>query len=165
MSLNGQGTREVPGTSVPGRARSSPSLQRTFGNAPVRTRTRCRLPGGRVARNSRTCRCNFWIPRNGSWRRTGKHHSSRSTFHVVCCSMAREQLSVGRLLILSDNLALVLALCKGCLIIFTLLSVMRRIIAFGFSVRFVLSLRWKPSALNNSDKGSRFFDCCFDSSK
>ena len=47
---------------------------------------------------------------------------------------------LGRLPILSDNLALVLALCKRRSTFFTLLSVMRRIIASGFWEGFVLSL-------------------------
>ena len=52
----------------------------------------------------------------------------------------------GRLLILSDNLALVPDLCKGrskkCV---TLLSVMRRIFASSFTAGFVLSFRCTPS--------------------
>ena len=70
-----------------------------------------------------------------------------------------------RLLILSDNLALVLALCKGRSKSFTLLSVMRRTFASSFRAGFVLPFRWIPSELNDSDNGSRFFDRSYDPSK
>ena len=63
----------------------------------------------------------------------------------------------GRLLVLSVNLALAPAFCKVRSKHFTLLSVMRRIFTSGFRKGFVLSFRWLPSVLNNSDKGSRFF--------
>ena len=71
----------------------------------------------------------------------------------------------GRLLILSGNLVLVLALCKGRSNKFTLLSVMRRIFPSGFRAGFVLSFMWIPSELDYSDKGSRFFHRDYDSSK
>ena len=71
----------------------------------------------------------------------------------------------GRFLILSDNLALVQALCKGRSKHFTLLSVMCRMFASGFRAGFVLSFRWIPSELNYSDKGSRFLDRDEDPSK
>ena len=71
----------------------------------------------------------------------------------------------GRLLILSDSLALVLALCKrpskktccfqSCVGSF----------ASGFKTGLVLSFRSIPSELNYSDEGSRFFDCDNDSVK
>ena len=54
----------------------------------VRTRVRCRLPEGRVARTSQKCRCNFWLPRNGSWRRAvGVFREETSWFskHVPSC--------------------------------------------------------------------------------
>ena len=54
----------------------------------------------------------------------GNQHSSRSTFHLCM------------LLIVSDYLALVLALCKERSTHFTLLSVMRRIFASGFRAGF-----------------------------
>ena len=62
------------------------------------------------------------------------------------------------LLILSGNLAPVLALCKGRSKYLSLLSVMRRIVASGFRAAFVLSFRLMSSDLKISDKGSRFFD-------
>ena len=117
---------------------------------------RCRLPEGRVARTSQKCRCNFcslgmeigcvrWCLSHG------KHHNFRSSFRLVCCDMQSSH-PPGRLLILSDHLALVLALCKGRSKTFTLLSVLRRIFASGFREGFVSSLRWMPSELNYSDK-------------
>ena len=66
------------------------------------------------------------------------------------------------LLILSDNLALVLALCKGRPRHFTLLSVIRRIFAYGFRSGLVLSFRWIPSELHYAHKGCRFFDRDYD---
>ena len=78
---------------------------------------------------------------------------------------AESNFSPGRLLTLSENLALVLALCKGRSKQFTLLSVMRRIFASGFRAEFVLSVRWVPSELNHSDEGSRLFDRDHDPSK
>ena len=80
-------------------------------------------------------------------------------------SIAESSYPPGRLLILSDNLALVPALCTGRSTHFTLLSVLCRIFASGFRVDFVLSFRWIPSELTYSDKESRFFDCDYDSSK
>ena len=62
------------------------------------------------------------------------------------------------LLILSDNLALVLAQCKRRSTTCTLHSVMRRIFPSGFRAGFVLSFRWIPSELNCSNQRSRFFD-------
>ena len=70
-----------------------------------------------------------------------------------------------RLLILSDALALVRALCKGRSNKFTLLSVMRRIFASCVRAGFVLSFRRILSELNCSDKGSRVFDSDYDPSK
>ena len=57
-------------------------------------------------------------------------------------------------LILSDNLVLVLALCKERSNIFSLLSVMRRIFASGFRAGFVLSFKWILSELNYPKKKS-----------
>ena len=81
-------------------------------------------PEGRVARTSQKCRCDFRIPRNevGGVRwllPRGKRHDSRSTFHVSCCSLCRNHCSQGRLLIRSENLALVPALYwRRCYIAF-----------------------------------------------
>ena len=52
-SQNGQGSREAPGPSVPGRVRFAASRQMSIWVVRVPTR----------------CRFNFWIPRNGNWRR------------------------------------------------------------------------------------------------
>ena len=62
---------------------------------------------------------------------------ARSILYAV--RYAESNYPPGRLLILSDNLALVLLLCKGRSKLFTLLSVMRRIFTSGF--RAVLSYR------------------------
>ena len=78
---------------------------------------------------------------------------------------AESTYSPGGLQILSDNLAVVLALCKRRSKKFTLLSDMRRIFASGFRARFVLSFRWIPSELIHSDKGNRFCDRDDDPSK
>ena len=88
---------------------------------------------------------------------------ARSILYAVRDAESRHPL--GRLSILSDNLALVPALCTGRSNKFTLLSVMRRIFASGFRARFVLSFRSIPSELNYSDKGRRFFDRDHDLSK
>ena len=70
---------------------------------------------------------------------------------------AESNYSTGRLLILFDSLALVLALCKGRSTFFKVaFSVMRRIFASGFGAGFCLIVQ--PSVLNYSDKRSRFFD-------
>ena len=83
----------------------------------------------------------------------------------MCCKICRELLSARTPPILSDNLALVLALCKGRSNTFKLLSVLRRIFVSGFWEGFVLSFRLIPSELSCSNKGSRFFDRDYDSSK
>ena len=84
---------------------------------------------------------------------------ARSILCAVRCAWSKYPL--GRLLILSDKLALVLALCRGR----SLLSFMRRICASGFWAGFVLSFRWIPSESKYSDNGSRFFDRDFDPNK
>ena len=71
---------------------------------------------------------------------------------------AKSKFPAGRLLILSDNFALVLALCKGHSNNFTLPSVMCWIFGSSFGAGLVFSFRWIPSELNYSDKGSRLFD-------
>ena len=81
---------------------------------------------------------------------------ARSILYVV--RYAESNYPPGRLLIHSDTLALVLALCKGRSTFFTLLSVSRRIFASGFRGGFVISFRWIPSEMYYSEKGSRFFD-------
>ena len=92
-------------------------------------------------------------------------------FHVECIIIlqarsildavryAESKCPPGRLLVLSDNVALLLAICKGRSKHFTLLSVMRRIFASGFWAKLVLSCWWIPSGLNYSERGGRFFDC------
>ena len=80
----------------------------------------------------------------------------QSILYAVRC--AESNYPPGRFVILTDNLALVLALCKGRSNNFTLFLVVRRIFATGFRACFVLSFRAIPSQLNYSDKGSRFFD-------
>ena len=68
---SGQGSREVPGPSVPGRVRSVPPRQMAVRNVQVRTRMRCLLPERRVARRPH---------QSGQWRRVvsleRKHHST-----------------------------------------------------------------------------------------
>ena len=59
---------------------------------------------------------------------------ARSIWYAV--RYAESNYRPGRLLILSDNLALVLALCKGRSTCFIFLSVMRRIFASGFRAGF-----------------------------
>ena len=85
----------------------------------------------------------------------------------ILCALryGKSEYPLRRLLIRSDNLSLVLALCKERSKQFTLLSVMRRIFASGLQLGFVLSFWWIPSELNYSDKGGRFFDRDFDPSK
>ena len=88
---------------------------------------------------------------------------ARSILYAV--PYAHSKYPPGRLLILSDNLALVLALCKEDSTNFTMLSVMRRIVVSGFRAGFVSSFRWIPSELSHSDHGSRFCDRDRDPSK
>ena len=107
------------------------------------------------------------------------HHSERRS--VACGFFREENIEVldarsilyavrhaessyppGRFLIISENVAVVLAFFKGRSNTFTLLSVMRRIFASGFRAGFVLSFR---SELNYSDKGSCFFNRDYDPSK
>ena len=70
----------------------------------------------------------------------------------------------GRLLILSDNHAQVLALCKGrSKHFYAAFSHASNLCGFGTG--FVLSFRWIPSELNYSEKGGRFLDRDYDLSK
>ena len=93
---------------------------------------RCRLHEGRVARTSRKCR-------NGN-REKNIVLEARS---ILCAVRdAESNYPQGRFLILSENLALVVALCKGRSTFFYIaLSVKRRIFASGFRAGFVLSFR------------------------
>ena len=124
-----------------------------------------------LAQRERCAYCNFLDP--SEWRLVAhggffrKENitvlEARSILYAVrysesCCPP-------GRLLILSDHLPLVLALCKGRSKQITWLSVMRRIFASGFRAGFVLSFRWTPSVSNYSDKTTRFFDRDCDPSK
>ena len=86
---------------------------------------------------------------------------ARSFLYAVHC---RKSLSVGtRPDFFCDNLALVLALCKGRSKHFALLSVMRRIFATGFRISLVVEVG--TVGVGYSDKGSRSCDCDYDSSK
>ena len=118
MSQSGQDSREVPSRSVPGRVRSAPSWRTSFWSVHVRTRMRSLLLEGRVVRTSLRFRYNSWFRRNGEWRRavvSAAGKTSTNSKHVPSCVLFALQKIVirGRLLILSDNLALVLALCTG----------------------------------------------------
>ena len=55
--------------SIRAESRALSSRQMSVRTFQVRTRMRCFLPERRVARTSLRFRYNFWIPRNGSWRR------------------------------------------------------------------------------------------------
>ena len=67
-SRSGPGSREVRGSSSRGRALCSITPTVVW-KAQVWTRMRGRFPKRNVAQTSRKCRCNFWIHRNGRWRR------------------------------------------------------------------------------------------------
>ena len=108
-----------------GYVRSVPSRQMSL------VRSRANFPGG----------CNFWTPLTaycGFFREENiTVLEARSILYAVW--YAESNHPPGRLLILSENLALVLALCKECSTNFALLSVMRRIFASGFVTSFVLT--------------------------
>ena len=87
---------------------------------------------------------------------------ARSILYAV--RYAESNYPPGRLVILSDNLALVLARSKGRSTHIILLSAVRRIFACGLR-GFAVSFRWIPSELNDSDEGRCFFDRCCDPSK
>ena len=91
----------------------------------------------------------------------GKHHISRSTFRLVCRPvMQRVEYPPGRILIVSDNLALVLALCKGRSTKFHIaFSHASNLCVWFPGQNLSLSFRWISSELNYSDKGSHFFEC------
>ena len=113
VSWSGQGSREASGPSVPGRVRFAPSRQMSIWNVRVRTRIRCLLPEGRVARTSVRFRDNFWIPRNRKWEACGGFCREENIivlearFILFAVRHAEGSHPPGRLLILSDNLALV----------------------------------------------------------
>ena len=93
----------------------------------------------RVARTSRRCRYSFWIPLNGDWSHT---------------------------VVSFENLALVVALCKGRSKFFHLDFSRAWYLCVWLQGRFCLiSFRWIPSEVNYSDEGSRFFDHDYDPSK
>ena len=121
---------------------------------------RCRLLKKKSRGHLRKCRCMRWFL---FARKTSLSLQHVPPLHAV--RYAEGSYPSGRLLILSDNLALVLALCKGRPKHFTLFSVMRRISASGFRTGCVLSFRCIPSELNYSDKVSRLFDSGYDPSK
>ena len=127
VSRSGQGSRGVPHPSVPGSVRSVPSL-----------------PERRVARTSLRCCSNFWdkwtlAACDGFFRDENIIvREARSILYAV--QSGESNYPPGRLLILSDNLALVMALsAKDAQTIFTLITVMRGIFASGFRTGFVLS--------------------------
>ena len=157
MSRNVQGSGAVPGPLVPGHVRSTPSRWMLFWNVQVRTRMRCRLPGGRFSWTFLRSRCSFWTPRNESLTL-----EARSILHAV--RSAESRYPPGRLLIFSDNLALVLAPRKGCSSLFSVaFSHSSNLLRLVSGQVFVSSFRWILSEPHYSDKGSRFFDCGFDS--
>ena len=147
------------------RARRSTSRKSVW-SVQARTKMRCRLPKENCADFSEV---SLQLPASSAWRLLAcggffcDEHiivlEARSILYAVrygesCCPP-------GRLLILSDNLALVLARSDD----FPLLSVMRRICVSGFRAGSVLPFRWILSESNYSDEGSRFFDRDHDPSK
>ena len=156
-SQRGQGEGEAPSRSVPGRVRFAPLFRMSTWNVQVQTRMRCRLPKESCADFPEASLQHLDFSHTLFFRDENIIVlEARSILCIVryaesCCPP-------GRLLIFSDNLSLVLALCEVHTKHFTSLSVMRRICASGFKAGFVLSFRWILSKLNYSDKGSRFFD-------
>ena len=152
VSRNERGSREAPDPFAPGRVRSGVSLQRLVRQSQVPWKTRCRLPGQSRADFPEVSLqlldlSALELVAFGGFFRQEKHTllEARSIRYAV--RHADSTCPPGRLLILSDNLAPVLSLCKGRPNNFTLLPVTRRI------------------ELNYSDKGSRFFDREHDPSK
>ena len=123
----------------------------------------------RFKRSSRSIRARSRAHRSIALEGDGFFRLENTMFskHVPSCVLFDMQSGypLGRLVILSDNLALVLALRSGRSNNFSWHSVMRRIFASGFRAGFVLSFRWIQSELNCSDKGSRFSDRDYDPSK
>ena len=87
-------------------------------------------------------------------RKTSQYLKARSVLYAV--RYAESNSPRGRFRIPSDNLALLLALCKRRSKHFTLLPVMRRILTSCFRAGSVLSFRWLPSELNYSHEGTSF---------
>ena len=147
-SRSGQGSREAPG-----RVRFAPSRQMSIWIDRVRTKMRCLLP--------RQSRADFpsvslqlvdpseWklAAYGGFWREENVIVlEARSILYAL--RYAESNYPPGRLLILPDNLALVLALCKGRSQLLHCFQFMRRIFASGFRVGIVLSFRWIPSVVS-----------------
>ena len=171
MSRSGPVSVAVPVPSVPGHVRFAPLRQMLFYRVQVRMRMRCHLLQGRVARTSQRCRCHFCIPRNGCWRRAmisfGRKTSEFSK-HVPSCMLFIKQ----RVVIRRDASWSFLTILRWC----WRLAKDAQTIFHCFqscveSLRLVsgqdLSYRsgWKPLELNCSDKGCRFLDSDYDSSK
>ena len=130
-----------------------------------------KLPEGRVALTSWKCRFNFWIPRNETLRgrtvsvsREENICSSRSRLHLVCCSDMQRVVIIrwDAFLILSDSLALVLALRKGRSNKIFYIAKKSCVGSLRLASGQVLSYRcrWIPSELK-----SFFFDCDYGPSK
>ena len=119
-SRNGQASREAPGPSVPSRVRFAPSFRMSIWSVRGQTRMRSRLPNETVARTFPEVSLQLLDPSDwtfvayGGFFRDEKHHSSGSTFSLFNVVRYAESChTLGRLLILSSSLALVLALCTG----------------------------------------------------
>ena len=69
-----------------------------------RTRMRCLLPDGRVARTSLRFRYNFWISRNGIWRRTVVSSARKTSWSLRHVGYAESNYPLGRFLILFTTL-------------------------------------------------------------
>ena len=91
VSRSGQGSREVPGPSVPSRVRSVPSRQMSFWKIQVRTRMGCRLLEGRV-----TDFAGVSLQRLDPSEWTVAAFGGFFHFHLVCRPVCGEQLSAGR---------------------------------------------------------------------
>ena len=118
VSLNGQGSRAVPGPSVPGRVRSAPS-RRTLLQG-------CSSLDDEVSLARRESRADFpevslqlldrseWkLAANGGFFREENIMVLEARSILCAVGHADRSNPPGRLLVLSDNLALVLALCQG----------------------------------------------------
>ena len=100
---------------------------------------RCRLPDGRVERLQLLDPSRWRLVAYGRFYREENLVilEAHSILHAV--QFTESKCPLGRLLVLSDNLALVLPFCKGHSNNFTFFSVVRRFFASGF--RAVLSHR------------------------
>ena len=172
-SLSGQGSTEAPGPSVPDRLRFAPSRHVGLECSSSNEEGESLVQKERERESCADFReVSLQILDPSEWRLAAYGGffrdenfilEARSTLYAVW--YAEGKYPPGHLLILSDNLALVLALCTGRSNQITLLSVLRRIFASCFQAGFVLSFRWVPSELKFSDKGGRFFDRDHDTSK